>query len=66
MEKKETDDFLKSLEKPVSSLKIKPKKVGVIPAEYFERLNVLVAKKLEQNKKERIASMLDAEGKNVG
>lgn len=65
MRKKEMEDFLKALEKPTSSLKIRPKNLGVIPEECFERLNALVAKKLEQNKQERIASMLDAKGKNV-
>ena len=65
MRKKEMEDFLKALEKPTSNLKIRPKNLGVIPEEYLERLNALVAKKLEQNKQERIASMLDAKGKNV-
>ena len=66
VDNKELDSELAKCLRSVSSIKRKPIKSFTVDAMAIERLNFSVAKKLEQNKKERIASVLDAEDIVVG
>ena len=61
----EMEEFLKSVTRPISNVKSKPELAWTVSRSSINKLNNVIAQKIEQNRQERIASMFDAEGKIV-